>query len=268
MKKTTKRAPKAIKTIKTTVGIPVAVGSNIRIIAGGDTASVVEVSEIGGVTLRWDSNGELEPFTAEEWAATEGRFELVPESEQESAPEQTTESTPESTSALDTSEVMQCACISTLPPSMPEPAIDASTVVDALEGDDHSTTDAPALESTPAPAAEIRKTIGTRTLRCTLTEEEIESYGMALAQFVTELEKLEAIQKDMPKQIKAVRERMRSTSDAIHNGYEDRDVEIYERDRGGATIDICRIDTDEVVDVREATKADRQVSLFDEESDD
>lgn len=100
MKKTTKRSPKTIKTIKTirtTAGNPVAVGSRIRIIAGGDEATVVEVSEIGGVVLRWDSSGELDSFTAEEWAATEGRFELVPEAEHESTPEQTTESTPEPT---------------------------------------------------------------------------------------------------------------------------------------------------------------------------
>lgn len=106
------------------------------------------------------------------------------------------------------------------------------------------------------------KPAGMRSLKCVLTEDERSAYGMALAQFVTELEALEAQKANLPSQIKGVRERMRDTKSAMQNGFEYRDIDCFERDHG-PTIEVVRSDTGEVVDVRAAKLDDRQTTIFD-----
>lgn len=114
----------------------------------------------------------------------------------------------------------------------------------------------------PSPIPPDARPAGMRSLKCVLTEDERSAYGMALAQFVTELEALEVQKANIPQQIKGVRERMRDTKSAMQNGFEYRDIDVLERDRG-ATIEIVRADTGEVVDVRAAKLDDRQTTIFD-----
>lgn len=122
-------------------------------------------------------------------------------------------------------------------------------------------TGAPLAEPTSSSSLYPTKPAGMRSLKCVLTEDERSEYGMALAQFVTELEALEAQKANLPSQIKGVRERMRDTKSAMQNGFEYRDIDVFERDNG-ATIEIVRADTGEVVDVRAAKLDDKQLGLY------
>jgi hypothetical protein len=126
--------------------------------------------------------------------------------------------------------------------------------------EEQETTDEALEQATSIPADS--RPAGMRSLKCILTEDERSEYGMALAQFVTELEALEAQKANLPSQIKGVRERMRDTKSAMQNGFEYRDIDCFERDHG-ATIEVVRSDTGEVVDVRAAKLDDRQTTIFD-----
>jgi hypothetical protein len=93
-----------------------------------------------------------------------------------------------------------------------------------------------------------------------LSKPELLDYGGKLATLEKDLSQLENQKKDIPKQMASIRAKMTSVREALLAGWEWRGVDCFER-LSGATVEIVRCDTFEVVRTRTAEQSDVQVTV-------
>lgn len=104
-----------------------------------------------------------------------------------------------------------------------------------------------------------------RELPCQLTNQQLLEIAISksnLEAYLDELgAKFEDAKREWQTQIKEVEKRISTMSAEIRTREQRRVIECYERWRDGATLELVRTDTGEVVDVRVATLKDKQGEL-------
>lgn len=111
-----------------------------------------------------------------------------------------------------------------------------------------------------------------RLLEVKLTKKEVSEYAEKLAQSCVTRIETEAEKKEVTgnynAQLKNINKDISALSEAIQNGYEERDVECDERVNGEKNIvEIIRLDTQEVIDARDIEQDDIQENLLEEPKD-
>lgn len=114
------------------------------------------------------------------------------------------------------------------------------------------------------PVAEKKKL--SRNLKCTLTPDEVRTYGMELARANAARDEAEERKKEVDAQLKAEIEshqtRGLNLARKINNGYEYRDVECeMDGNYKTNTVMIRRLDTNEIIETRAMTDEERQTHL-------
>lgn len=111
----------------------------------------------------------------------------------------------------------------------------------------------------------------TRELPVRLSDAELQSYGKMLADKIGEQELAEARKKqsvaEWSGKIKAIENEVKRLADARSKGAELRPVECADRFNAG-TVEVVRLDTHEIIDVRPADLRDRQLDLPELDEDD
>lgn len=95
-----------------------------------------------------------------------------------------------------------------------------------------------------------------------LSQDELLDYGSKIATYEKDLTQLETAKKEIPRQMASVRAKMSSVREAILAGWEWRGVDCFERLRG-ATVEVVRSDTLEVIGSRKAEQSDVQTTIED-----
>lgn len=108
----------------------------------------------------------------------------------------------------------------------------------------------------------------TRSLPCPLTESERAEFGTALANVLKVLYDArddEALRrKEVKTEIEAIEARVRALGRVVASGQEYRDVEVQKiADHGPCTVSTVRMDTGEVLSVRDMLPNERQLSVLD-----
>ncbi len=97
-------------------------------------------------------------------------------------------------------------------------------------------------------------------VKCQLSQDELLDYGSKIATYEKDLTQLETAKKEIPRQMASVRAKMSSVREAILAGWEWRGVDCFERLRG-ATVEVVRSDTLEVIGSRKAEQSDVQTTI-------
>lgn len=104
-----------------------------------------------------------------------------------------------------------------------------------------------------------------RELPCKLSNSQLLEIAISKANLEAHLEELEAkfedVKREWTTQMKDVEKRISTMSGELRTREQRRVIECYERWRDGATLEIVRTDTGEVIDVRVATLRDKQPNL-------